>query len=206
MNPVKRFFENRLYILITITVIMGLILVGAAAKLQIVQGESYKQIAASRTYKSTVVRAPRGEITDRYGRVLAGNKAASTIVVDYDFESKEELNETVKTLLEITEESGKSYEDSFPITLSQPYQFRIDEVNGLNLTEEEWKKKYNINKKATAQQAYDFFAQEFGLSDMEESALKRKIIGVRYDMKLRNFSGANPFSFYTDADISMVSK
>ncbi len=206
MNPIKRFFENRLYVIIAVTVIMALVLLGATVKLQIVQGEYYKQIAATRTYKSTVIRAPRGEITDRYGRVLAGNKSASSIIIDYDFESEEELNNAVKTLLGILEECGKTYEDTFPISLSSPYKFRIDEVSGLNLSEEDWKKKYDINKKTNAQQALDFFAEEYGLSDMPDSSMKRKIIGVRYDMQSRDFSGANPFSFYTDADISMVSK
>ena len=98
MNPIKRFFENRLYVLITITVIMALVLTGATVKLQIVQGEYYKQIAATRTYKSMVIRAPRGEITDRYGRVLAGNKSASSIIIDYDFETEQELNNAVITL------------------------------------------------------------------------------------------------------------
>lgn len=206
MNPVKRFFENRLYVLILVTVIMALVLIGATVKLQIVQGEYYKQIAATRTYKSTVIRAPRGEITDRYGRALAGNKSASSIIIDYDFDSEEELNDAIKTLIGIVEECGEKYEDTFPVSLSKPFKLRTSEVSGLNLSEEEWKKKYDINKKATAQQVMDFFAEEFGLTGMSDEILKRKIIGVRYDMRLRDFSGANPFSFYTDADISMVSK
>ncbi len=206
MNPIKRFFENRFYVLFTVTVIMVLILICATVNLQIVKGEYYKQIAATRTYKSTVIRAPRGEITDRYGRTLAGNKSASGIIIDYDFESTEELNNTIKTLIEIIEQCGEKYEDTFPVSLSTPYKFRIDEVSGFNLTEEEWKKKYDINKKATAQQVIDFFVEEFELTGISDERVKRKIMGVRYDMRQRDFSGANPFSFYTDADIGMVSK
>ena len=193
-------------VLITVCVIMAVVLVAATVKLQIVQGEYYKQISATRTYNSTVIRAPRGEITDRYGRVLAGNKSASSVVIDYDFDSVEELNDLVKTLLLIVEECGKTYEDSFPISMSAPYKFRFDEIKGLSLNEQQWKKKYDLNKKATAKETVDYFAKELGLENITNEKLKRKIIGVRYDMKLRNFSGANPFSFYTDADITMVSK
>lgn len=206
MGSIRNFFKNRLYVLITLSVIMAFVLLAATVKLQIVQGEYYKQIASTRTYKTTVVRAPRGEITDRYGRVLAGNKSASSIIIDYNFESEEELNGAIKTLLEIVEECGESYEDSFPVSLSLPYKFRMNEVSGLSLSEEQWKEKYEIDKKASAAKAMDFFAEEYGLSDMADSNMKRKIIGVRYDMQMRDFSGANPFSFYTDADITMVSK
>lgn len=206
MGRLKDFFENRMLILIIVALVLAAILLSATVKLQLAQGEYYKQIASTRTYKTMVVRAPRGEITDRYGRVLAGNKAASTIVVDYNFDSEDELNNTIKTLLSVVEECGESYEDSFPVTLSKPYKFRFDEVSGLSLTEKEWKKKYDINKNATAQQVVEHFEKEFGIKGISGEKNIRKIIGVRYDMRLRNFSGANPFSFYTDADISMVSK
>ena len=206
MGIFRRFFENRMAVLISVCVLMALILVVATVKLQIVQGEYYKQIATTRTYKSTVIRAPRGEITDRYGRVLAGNKSASSVIIDYDFDSIDELNGIIASLLKIVLECGEKYEDSFPVTLSTPYKFRFDEISGFSLTEEEWKKKYDINKKATPQQVVDYFTEEFELENIENETLKRKIMGVRYDMRSRNFSGANPFYFYTDADISMVSK
>lgn len=206
MGKIKDFFQNRMLVLIVIALVLGGILLSATVKLQLVQGEYYKQIAATRTYKTTVVRAPRGEITDRYGRVLAGNKAASSIIIDYNFDSEQELNSTVKTLIDVVEDCGESYEDSFPVTLSKPYKFRFDEITGLNLTEKEWKKKYDINKNATPEQVMEHFKKEYGVMGLSGEKTIRKIIGVRYDMQLRNFSGANPFSFYTDADISMVSK
>lgn len=206
MGMFKRFFENRMAVLISVCALMAIVLLVATVKLQIVQGEYYKQIASTRTYKSTVIRAPRGEITDRYGRVLAGNKSASSVIIDYDFDSIEQLNDIIKTLLEIVSDCGEKYEDKFPVSMSAPYRFRFDEVTGLSLTEEEWKKKYDINKKATAEEVMDFFAEEFEVLNIENEMIKRKIIGVRYDMRSRNFSGANPFYFYTDADITMVSK
>ena len=200
------FFESRVVILIIVSVLMVLTLVAATVKLQLVQGEYYKQIASTRTYKTTTIKAPRGEITDRYGRVLAGNKSASTVVVDYDFESIQELNDTVKTLIGIVEECGEVYEDTLPVTMEKPYKFRMDEMTGFIGTEEAWKKEFDIDKKASAQQVIDYFTEKYKLDYIENEKLKRKLIGVRFDMQSRNFSGANPFSFFVDADISMVSK
>ena len=202
----RNFFENRMIILIIISVIMTIVLLAATVKLQIVQGEYYKQIASTRTYKTTTIKAPRGEITDRYGRVLAGNKSASSIIVDYDFEDVQELNNTVKTLIGVLEDCGENYEDTLPVTMSKPYKFRFDEISGFNKTEEEWKKEFDIDKKASAQQVIEFFTEKYKLDYIENEKLRRKMIGVRFDMQSRDFSGANPFTFYTDADISMVSK
>ena len=121
MGNFRNFFRNRLFVLIMISVVMAVILMAATIKLQIVQGEYYKQVASTRTYKTTTVKAPRGEITDRYGRVLAGNKSASSIIIDYNFDSKSELNDTIAALINVVEECGETYEDTLPITLSLPY-------------------------------------------------------------------------------------
>ncbi len=206
MKFAQKFFENRLLVLICVAVLMALILTVQAVKLQLVQGEYYKQVSADRTYKNITIKAPRGEIVDRYGRILAGNKSASSIVIDYNFESKEKLNDTIIALLEIVEQSGEHYEDSLPISYDEPYSFRFGEVRGLNLNEAEWKEKYEINKTFSPKQVLAFLEEKYEIKNIDDKKLKRKLIGVRYDMQLRNFSSANPFSFMTDIDITLVSK
>ena len=46
--------------------------------------EHYTELAENKTYKQLLIKAPRGEIKDRYGRLLAGNKNLFTVQVSGD--------------------------------------------------------------------------------------------------------------------------
>ena len=57
------------------------------ATLTIVEGDYYRDIADNKRLKSIYIPAPRGEIRDRHGRLLAGNKPSFTVQL-----LKDELN------------------------------------------------------------------------------------------------------------------
>ena len=49
------------------------------AILTIVQGDYYRDISDNKRVKEVYITAPRGEIRDRYGRLLAGNEPSFTV-------------------------------------------------------------------------------------------------------------------------------
>ena len=51
-------------------------------KLQIIEGERYYNQANELIKETRTVTAARGNILDRYGRILVSNKEASTIITD----------------------------------------------------------------------------------------------------------------------------
>ena len=81
----------------------------------------YTELAENKTYKEIPIKASRGEIKDRYGRVLATTKNQFTVQVSADGISKTDENKNSKAneislrLINLLEKNGGEYEDNFPI-------------------------------------------------------------------------------------------
>ena len=78
---------NRYNILTYILTLLMLALSFRLATLTIIEGDKYRDISDNKRLKEIYVSAPRGEIRDRYGRLLAGNKPSFTVQI-----LKDELN------------------------------------------------------------------------------------------------------------------
>ncbi len=110
--------KNRYNILILVLVVMFLTLSFRLATLTIVQGDYYRDISDNKRLKEVYITAPRGEIRDRNGRLLAGNKPSFTVQLLKDeikIKDKENTNKTLLALTRLLEEDGVDYVDDFPI-------------------------------------------------------------------------------------------
>ena len=76
------------------------------------------------TYTSyTTVKAARGEILDRNGNVLVGNRASYNLVFNhYVIKSTPDRNQALYDLIARTKELGLEYTDHFPITKTRPFE------------------------------------------------------------------------------------
>ena len=74
-------FFSRLWALRIITIIIFVVLLGQLARLQFFQGAGYQQEAVVNRTRVVRVKAPRGIIYDRDGRILARNTAIYNIVL-----------------------------------------------------------------------------------------------------------------------------
>lgn len=119
-----KFFEkllNRYNILTIILAILMLLLSFRLASLTIAQGDYYRDISDNKRLKEIYTTPYRGEIRDRYGRLLAGNVPRFTVqllkdeINHLDLEAK---NEGILNLIRYLEEDGASYSDEFPIKLN----------------------------------------------------------------------------------------
>ncbi|OAG26895.1 penicillin-binding protein 2 [Thermodesulfatator autotrophicus] len=116
-QPIKSPEEDPFYRRIRITfVIIGFLFFILLLKLfflQIIKGEHYRQIALKRSLKVITLKAPRGNIYDRRGVLLAGNIPSFTLLLDRKIVKGPEGDKTLKKLAEIIGED-------FP-TLKQDY-------------------------------------------------------------------------------------
>ena len=75
---------DRLLILRSIIIVAFVVILLKIVYMTTFKHEHYNELAENKTYKELPVKAPRGEIRDRYGRLLAGNKNLFTIQVSAD--------------------------------------------------------------------------------------------------------------------------
>lgn len=136
-------------ILLLIFVLMSVLGIRLFA-LTVVEGKEWDEAAKNISVKSIYTSAPRGEILDRYGRILAGNMPSFTAQINAEELSDEEINEVSLNLIKILEANGDEYYDNFPILIENGkfvYTFQKDI--------EDWLITQGMPQNFTAQQAFD---------------------------------------------------
>ena len=129
--------KDRYNILIIFVSIAMILLSFRLATLTIVEGDYYRDISDNKRLKEIYVTAPRGEIRDRYGRLLAGNKLSFTVQIlkdEINTLSRSEKNEVLLMLARLLEEDGANYVDEFPINFNV-FEYSSEEIyNAENLS------------------------------------------------------------------------
>ena len=93
--------------------------------------EHYNELAKNKTYKEIPVKAPRGEIKDRYGRTIATNRNSFTVHISKDgIEKKDKsgksrANEISLELINLLKKNKEEYLDEFPIYVENGKYFYI---------------------------------------------------------------------------------
>ena len=112
---------NRYSIIVYVLFLLALVLLFRLATLTIAQGEYYRDISDNKRIKEVYTSAPRGEIRDRYGRLLAGNVPSFTVQLlkdELNIKDRVERNRNLLHLIRLLEEDGASYSNSYPLELS----------------------------------------------------------------------------------------
>jgi len=118
--------------------------------LTVVEGSAWAEEAKNISVRSINTSAPRGQILDRYGRVLAGNVPSFTVQFSAGDLSNEEINRVSLDLIHILEANGDQYNDNFPIIIENgrfEYTFQKDI--------EEWLASQAMPVDYSAEQAFD---------------------------------------------------
>jgi penicillin-binding protein 2 len=75
------------------------------------------------------IKAPRGEILDRYGRPLITNRQGFSIIFYKEYIRPENLNSLILRVVDAAEIHGVSYIDTFPVTKEYPFEFYFPEIS-----------------------------------------------------------------------------
>lgn len=164
-----------------IVCVAGLILCGQLYNLQIVNGESYREQSEKRLARETETYAPRGEIYDRYGKLLATSEIAYVLELYKTKIESEELNEVLLKIGTILEKNGDTYYNDVPIDFGN-VTFTGEESNV-----EAWKEKNKIEKDATILETIDALKEKYDIETNDMNELS-KIIPMRYEISTNGYS------------------
>ena len=107
-----------------------LLFFGVLYNLQIVNVDDYRRQATARIANQETGEAARGELTDRYGRVLVSNKTIYEVTLDRSTLGEEaQRNATLLKLLEICREEGVVWTDTLPISDTAPFVYTMDQTD-----------------------------------------------------------------------------
>lgn len=148
------------------------------------KNEHYTQLAENKTYKELPIKAPRGEIRDRYGRLLAGNKNLFTVQVSGNGinkvnDKKESMaNDISLKLINLLEGNNEEYIDEFPIYIENGKYYYTFDKNIRN-----FKKNNNIPLDLNAKESFYYLVDRLINEDvltqedrkLEVSNLQKKL-------------------------------
>ena len=145
---------------------------------------------------TSVLKAPRGEILDCYGRQIAVNRDGYNVVFNKAY-VKEDLNGVILTLVNLLEKNKTEWKDELPLTQKSPYSYVKDGDT------EKLIKVLGLAHYATAQNCFDEMVEKYGLEAFSK-AEQRKIMGVRYSMEIADFSISYPYTFAEDIPTKLM--
>ena len=168
---------------------------------QLVQGEEFEQISLSNRTDTIEIEAARGEILDRNGEVLAGNRSSYNIVydaLDMDYSAR---NATILQVIDLLEEREEEWRDRLPITVGEDgtYQFTADsdsEVASLKETLE-------LAEYATAEECMAALTRKYDCQGFSKEDA-RTVASVRYSMTRDGYSRTNPYVIAEDVSAETV--
>ena len=120
-----RQFRARLRVITLILVLIIGVFTAVLHNLQIVHGADYRERSVRNITKTETVEAARGQILDRYGRVLVSNRTDYPVTLDTSIMGEEaERNPNLLALLEICREEGVTWTDEvLPISMTEPFTY-----------------------------------------------------------------------------------
>ncbi|MEA4955431.1 MAG: penicillin-binding transpeptidase domain-containing protein [Pseudoflavonifractor sp.] len=115
-------FRTRTVLLILAAIFLAFI--GVLYNLQVVHGGYYLEQSTRKIANTETVQAARGEILDRYGRVLVSNRASYQVTLDTSIMGGiQGRNTTLLKLLEICREQGVEWADTLCISGGSPFSY-----------------------------------------------------------------------------------
>ncbi|MBP3674001.1 MAG: hypothetical protein J6J18_09265 [Oscillospiraceae bacterium] len=135
----------------------------------------------------TRVKAARGDILDRNGNILVGNRASYDLVFNhYVITSSDNTNESLYKLVKKCQEMGVSYNDHFPITASRPFEYTLDQYSTA------WRGYFqsylsdrSIDSDITAPLLMENLRDRYDIPETWTDEEARAVIGLRYEFDLR---------------------
>ena len=172
-------------LLILIAVILGLFSI-KLFDLQIIETDGNTDNTT--TYTSiTRVKAARGDILDRNGNILVGNRASYDLVFNhFVITSADGTNEYLYKLLATCRELGIEYTDRLPISKERPFTYTLDEYN---TTWQGYFQSYlvdrSIDSDISAPLLIQWLRDRYKIPEEWTDTEARAVIGLRYEFDLR---------------------
>lgn len=203
-RPIKPGRITALAVLLALLLVIFLV---ALYKLQIVEGNAYYEESRNNVASTQRVKAARGSILDRYGRVLVSNTSCNNLVFNTDdlFE-QDDPNAALLQMVRTVQASGDTYVDELPVTASPPFEYT--EMNDTQRTQLKGYLKFvGLDEDASAVELMSCFRQKFEIDNNYSAEDMRTIAGLRYSIKTRYIDGLYlpDYTFVKDASMELIS-
>ena len=159
-------------------------------------------VADSDTYTTYyTVKASRGELLDRNGNVMVGNRASYDLVFNnFVLTNSDDPNGQLLRLVKMAEHLGVDYIENFPVTETRPYEYTLAEQSA------SWQGYFqdylwemDIDSDISASRLMEELRKRYKIPEDWSDADARAVVGLRYELKLRtNITNLSSYVFLED--------
>ncbi len=178
MSRNVRFFHSRYEKIVIVIILLMVILAVRLFIVTIVQHERWNEEATDQNTKSLFVSAPRGNIYDRNGNVLAENKQVFTVTFNVSSLDTEQINASALTLINTLIKNNEKYTDNFPI--------KIDKKGSFYYTYDEkikkWLRQQGFSENLTAAQAFARLRSKYHIDDNLDRYEAMDVLQEKYNL------------------------
>ncbi len=158
-------------------------------QIQLVDGAKYLAMTKSTKTATQDIEAARGKIADSSGKILNTNKIVYNVNLQRASLVQGTENEIIYRILTVLQKNGEEWNESLPITRTQPYSFTTDNESVLTRVKEN----LGMGSYATVDNVIYQLYKAYEIGDEYPEQMKRCIAGVRYEMQIKDFSFRNQF-------------
>lgn len=175
-------------------------------KLQIVEGEKYYNRSNEISSSTRSVTAARGNILDRYGRVLVSNSECYNLQIDTDkLFANEDPNAVILELVKMVQGFGDSYTDDLPISMEPPFEYDENMTAIQRTMLEAYFKRQELDPNSTAVELMSYMRTRYSIDNSYTAEEMRIIAGVRYSINVRYAVNTADYIFVEDASMQLIS-
>ncbi|WP_039653855.1 penicillin-binding transpeptidase domain-containing protein [Clostridium tyrobutyricum] len=211
---------SRFTALIIVMIVIFSVIAGKLFSLQIVQGAQYKEKAVNRSIRQIADPAPRGNILDKNGNILARSEQSYTLVYNQTDTNDKKFFTTMDKVFKILDANGESQQDDFELKINPfKFEFRSDDPEtrknleikfkrdrGLNepiekkiktknkdISDDELKKQVNDQLlKISPKKTYELLLKKYSINSSYPMEEQRKFMIIKDTIKMHSFSGYDP--------------
>lgn len=198
---------GRLFAFGLLVVALLALCVGTLYKLQIIEGAAYYEESQNKQVSEQTVTAARGNILDRYGRVLVSNRECYNLKISDTrlfSDEVEDPNAVILQMINMVEAAGDKYTDDLPITKEPPFEYtNMTDIQRMLLNA--YLKDKGLDEDTTAVELMSYFRTRYDIAGSYNAEEMRKIASVRYAVNVRYAINTNPYVFVEDASIDLIS-
>lgn len=201
---------TRLVLIALLTAALLVVYAAALYKLQILQGEEYYNKSQNSKISYEIVRAKRGNILDRYGRLLVSSRSCNNLILNTDELFNEDKvpdpNAALLYLVRLVQETGNRYNDELPITMDSPFVYDEHMTDQDRTRLEQFLDDKKWDKSMTAVELMAKFRERYGIDNSYNSEEMRIIAGIRYALNMHFVVKTSDYIFVEDASMELITK
>ena len=203
---------GRLAFLLILLLAILVVYLSTLYKLQIVEGTKNYEASTNSIVTEESVIAARGNILDRYGRLLVSNRNCNNLIINttelFPFNDAEEnnayANDAILRMCAIIQASGDNYTDELPITKTAPFEY-IEPMSTLQRTRlNAWLQANGLETDASAVEVMAKMRTRYGIDNNYSAVDTRTVAGVRYEINIRYVINTSDYVFAEDVSIDTI--